>query len=286
MHKKLEGELLSLAHSILQMKNKEDINALQQKALAVYEKLSVLKFVNAYLDSEILEETLTNEKEVEAPISITDFAEQTIDTVKEVVAENETVLKDQEENEEVVSEKEKISEDISIEIEQKVTEKINIESETVVEENVALTHDEVEDIFGTKDGMISIEEQESRTIQFTLEEEFKDAISSDFATQMFEKATKDSPTIEASSELKPRSLNDSLLTNKLQVGLNDRIAFVKHLFDGSQEDFSRVISQLNTFKTEEEAKDFVYNLVKPDYNWAAKEEYEERLVNLIERKFM
>ena len=32
MHKKLEAELVSLANSILQMKNKDDVNALQKKA--------------------------------------------------------------------------------------------------------------------------------------------------------------------------------------------------------------------------------------------------------------
>ena len=72
----------------------------------------------------------------------------------------------------------------------------------------------------------------------------------------------------------------------MQVGLNDRIAFVKHLFDGSQEDFNRVLSQLNSFKTEDEAKTFVQEFVKSDYNWSASLEYEERLMDLIERKFL
>ena len=43
----------------------------------------------------------------------------------------------------------------------------------------------------------------------------------------------------------------------VQIDLNDRIVFVKHLFEGNQEDFNRVLSQLNTFKTEKEAKKFM-----------------------------
>ena len=286
MHKKLEGELLSLAHSILQMKDKEDIGALQQKALAVYEKLSVLKFVNSYLDSETLQGTLSNNQEEEAPVSIVDFAEEVVDKVEEV-PEKETVLEEEVkvENNEVSTKIEQVSKNISIEIKEEITESIHIESESIVEEKTEFTHEEVAEIFGTETTMIKEDVRDVSKIQFTLEEEFKDAISSDIATQMFERATKDAPTIKASSQLKPRSLNDSLFNNKLQVELNDRIAFVKHLFDGSQEDFSRVISQLNTFKTEVEAKDFVRNLVKPDYNWTGKEEYEARLVELIERKF-
>jgi hypothetical protein len=83
---------------------------------------------------------------------------------------------------------------------------------------------------------------------------------------------------------KPKSLNDKLLTN-IQIGLNDRIVFVKNLFDGSQEDFNRVVSQLNTFKTEKEAKKFLNKMVKPDYNWENSEELEIRFIEIIERRF-
>ena len=72
----------------------------------------------------------------------------------------------------------------------------------------------------------------------------------------------------------------------IQIGLNDRIAFVKSLFGGSQEDFNRVVSQLNSFKTQKEAKKFIHKMVKPDYDWADKEDIEERFMDIIERKFL
>ena len=106
----------------------------------------------------------------------------------------------------------------------------------------------------------------------TLEEELEDTISVDVAADLFEKAPE------------KKSLNDALQQN-LQIGLNDRIAFVKNLFDGSQGDFNRVVSQINSFKTEKEAKKFINKMVKPDYNWSDQEEYEERFISLIERKF-
>lgn len=84
---------------------------------------------------------------------------------------------------------------------------------------------------------------------------------------------------------KRKSLNDRL-TKDISVGLNDRHAFVKHLFNNSSEDYNRVISQLNTIDTEERSIAFVENMVKPDYNnWEGKEEYEIRFMALIERKF-
>ncbi|MDY7396533.1 hypothetical protein UMM65_14875 [Aureibaculum sp. 2210JD6-5] len=76
-----------------------------------------------------------------------------------------------------------------------------------------------------------------------------------------------------------------MFNKTIQIGLNDRIAFVKNLFNFSQADFNRVLSQLNTLKSEKEAKDFIYNQIKPEYDWAGKEEYEARLITIIERKF-
>ena len=82
-----------------------------------------------------------------------------------------------------------------------------------------------------------------------------------------------------------KSLNDRLKKG-ITIGLNDRIAFVKHLFNGSTEDFNRVMSQLNTLQTELEALEFLNNMVKPEYsNWAGKETYEERFISFIEGKF-
>ncbi|HMB63750.1 MAG TPA: hypothetical protein VKN36_11800 [Eudoraea sp.] len=85
---------------------------------------------------------------------------------------------------------------------------------------------------------------------------------------------------------KAKSLNDKLIKRDLTVGLNDRLAFVKHLFNNSTEDFNRVISQLNTIDTEERSIAFIENMVKPDHNqWEGKEEYEKRFMSLITRRF-
>src|SRR5687768_9657287 len=45
MKKKLEAELISIAHRILKLKNRAELDQLQAEALKLYEKISVLKFV-------------------------------------------------------------------------------------------------------------------------------------------------------------------------------------------------------------------------------------------------
>lgn len=82
-----------------------------------------------------------------------------------------------------------------------------------------------------------------------------------------------------------KTINDAF-SNMITIGLNDRIAFEKHLFNHSSEDLNRVISQLNTIETLQEAQDFIEDLVKPDFNyWAGKEEYVQRFMHMIEKRF-
>lgn len=257
MHKKLEAELVSLANSILQMKNKDDVNALHKKAREIYEKLTVLRFVEDY---------------VEKTPNLSDTEEETISTMQQ-----EWVGEVEFESKMVVDE---------VEFESKMV----VEIPEKTEEKEAFLEAKMEELFNEGDTIVKETAKKSYALQISLEDEFKDAISSDIATNLFERATKENPIIiekaEEKQEHKNRSLNDALFKNNIQVGLNDRIAFVNQLFDGSQQDFNRVVSQLNSFKTEAEAKNFIYEFVKPDYDWSAKEEFEQRLITLIERKFL
>jgi len=46
------------------------------------------------------------------------------------------------------------------------------------------------------------------------------------------------------------------------------------------------MSQLNTFSTLDEAKSFLNEMVIPDYGyWVGKEEYIERFMEVLEKKF-
>tara|TARA_B100000767_G_scaffold209696_1_gene196683 strand:- start:27332 stop:27937 length:606 start_codon:yes stop_codon:yes gene_type:complete len=82
-----------------------------------------------------------------------------------------------------------------------------------------------------------------------------------------------------------KNLND-ILGKGLKVGLNDRLAFIKNLFNGSVEEYQRVVSQIQTYDDPEEAQNFIENLVKPDYNhWEGKESFELRFIKIIEQNF-
>lgn len=103
--------------------------------------------------------------------------------------------------------------------------------------------------------------------------------------ELFPPSTQGEKASKTMTESRAKSLNDSL-NRGLNVGLNDRLAFVKHLFDGQTQDYTRVLSQINTMESFEEAQNFIQEKVKPDYNyWLNKEEYSERFMNIVEKSF-
>ena len=252
MHKKLAADLTSLAHSILQMKNKDDVFALKEKAYQVYEKLAVLAYVEEYMNH-----TPNPEQTREELIEKIEIASES--TEKEIIESKMEKGSEDDSAGESLSEEPQDSIETSEEGKKTIEEVKNAESVIHSEIRTAdISHEEVENEIKDKK-------------EASLEKELQDTISVDIVADLFENAPK-------------KSLNDKFLGD-IKIGLNDRIAFVKHLFDESQEDFNRVISQLNTFKTAKEAKKFIHKMVKPDYNWSGKEEFEERLMMIIERKF-
>ena len=331
MHKKLASDLTSLAHSILQMKNKDDVLALKEKAHEVYEKLALLAYVEEYINTtpqakETKEELLEKIAIIEETKTVEAIDEVVVDLPEEPVVKEEKVT----EQEVIVVEEEPITEPVIEEVfvEQAIEESIeeNIEEDIVeileeveeiieeepifikveeevqgieestnpepiknkVEEIEEQPFDELENLlFGNDDPAFKevefieelkapVEEKEEEvaaTNAPTLEDELKDTLPVDVMADLFQKVEP------------KKTINDHLQTT-IQIGLNDRIAFVKHLFDGDQTDFNRVLSQLNTFKTEKEAKNFINKMVKPDYDWSTKEEYETRFFEIIERRFI
>ena len=83
-----------------------------------------------------------------------------------------------------------------------------------------------------------------------------------------------------------KSLNDVFSPKELKFALNDRLAFIKHLFEGNAEHFEKAVAHLNTIDTEERSLAFINNLIKPEYNqWQEKMEYEKRFVAQIKKRF-
>jgi hypothetical protein len=308
MKKKLEADLMSIAHRVLQMKNKSDINQLYIETQKLYEKLSVLRFVEEHFgdakptigQAEIVQKI----KHFFDEIHITD--QLTKNVQQEIVAEEQIII------EEV---KEEVFEEIVInKLAEEVQEEegtLEVVAEVVDEEKETLDVVAEEEIEESKDldflPAFELDEEEEEEAPSKSEEaqiSFMDLLGSDYSEPMFVKVESSDKTISETSfkfdkngvvasvdvktkniDAKSVSLNDKFAKG-INIGLNDRIAFVKHLFGNSDEDYNRVMNQLITYDNFEEAQNFIDDMVKPDYNsWEGKEEYSQRFIEIIEKKF-
>ena len=296
MKKRLESELISIAHRILKLKNKSEVDQLYKESQKLYETLSVLKFyqdnfesVKSDIDEVLLEEKLEQSLELEiAPVLVVEVKEDSSDSEKakqteseedpsdSELAEQSVVLEEPEEviEEQLIDEEEPIANEESalkpifeLETEEEEQEQKDIPAEVAFESQ---PEEKLEDHIGKYTEPVFVKTNEVSL--FT-----SDSSETEEAKQTVAEELKEEPKTAAFNEM---------TTKSIAIGLNDRIGFVQHLFNDSNEDFNRVISQLNTFDTFEEAKNFINEMVLPDYNyWVGEEDYIERFMEIVEKKF-
>ena len=245
--------------------------------------------VKSDVDEVVLEEMLKQSLEVEiAPVLVAEVKEDSNDSEKAKQTESEEDPSDSE-----LAEQSVVSEAPEVVIEEQSIDE---------EEPIAKEESAFKPIFELE---TEEEEQEQQDIPAEVafesqpEEKLEDHIGK-YTEPVFVKTnevslfTSDSSETEdekqtVAEEVKEEPKTDSfneMTTKSIAIGLNDRIGFVQHLFNDSNEDFNRVISQLNTFDTFEEAKNFINEMVLPDYNyWVGEEDYIERFMEIVEKKF-
>ena len=320
MKKRISAELISIAHRILKLKNHSETVQLQQEAKNLYDQLTILRFYEENFElvkNEISEEVLETKLEgkptevfnapiqdkivetlEEVKVEVAPEAEETIaePITEEKVVIAELIVEDDEEEEEVLMtpmEEEPIEEEIIEEepvADSEVSEPKAEEPAKQISFEDLLVHDYKGLDFVKVEDVPAEVEKVSETIfeAVTPVEEVKEEIQPETVVAETPKVLEEEvkATFEkVSQEPKISSLNDRL-NKAITFGLNDRIGFEKKLFGGSSDDFNRVVSQLNTFDSFEEAKSFVLDFVKPDYNnWEGNEEFEARFMEIIEKKF-
>ena len=307
MKKRVEAELISIAHRILKLKNKSDVDQLYKETQKLYETLSVLKFyqdnyevLKSEVDAAELEEKLETAFEAETPqVVVTEVKVETMVETELPAVEEETLAAEDAQEEPVVIEAE-------TEVETFIEEEVEAVEEVIeMAPEVAAETATTEAPLFTPIFELAQEEAEEETPAAETASELKpetkhialeDLLGENYVDPVFVKPnevslfpTETKEVIVPEPEIeqpKPAVSLNNAFAKTIEIGLNDRIAFVNHLFGESNEDFNRVISQLNTFDTLEEAKSFLNEMVIPDYNyWVGKEDYIERFMTVLENKF-
>jgi hypothetical protein len=282
MKKRLESELISIAHRVLKLKNKSEVDQLYKETQKLYETLAVLKFYQDNFESikDDVSEAVIEEK-IKQSIESDSLDELILEVKEETFIEENSISEEIEEISEVILEEEAIKEEIIVEENKEENKEDEPVFKPIFELEVDFETQEEEDI---SDNELK-EEMESVETKKVVLEEF---LGENYSDPIFVKPNEVSlfsDLSETQEEAKPTSQNTTS-SKSVEIGLNDRIAFVNNLFGESNEDFNRVLSQLNTFDNFEEAKNFIDEMVKPDYNnWQGEEDFEERFMEIVEKKF-
>ncbi|SDB61223.1 hypothetical protein SAMN03097699_2582 [Flavobacteriaceae bacterium MAR_2010_188] len=246
MKKKLQKDIIEIAERILKMKGKGDVTQMHAEVAVLYEKLSVLKFAEENFDSEV--PGFGSNSSFFGMLD-TAFNNKFSDTIE-------------------------------------VEDRIYINLDDVEEDDI------MEPVMEKIKDIVAQMPQETQQVDVLVEKRIlTQQPKSDFdsLTEDFKEMPEFDPVHTSKTEKDPnfkRSINDKFKGGGIHIGLNDKLAFIKHLFNGKREDYDRVLSQLNTAENFDQAHRLIQNQVKPDYNnWKGKEDLEQRFLEIIESKF-
>ncbi|MCT3692850.1 hypothetical protein HZQ92_14850 [Elizabethkingia anophelis] len=89
---------------------------------------------------------------------------------------------------------------------------------------------------------------------------------------------------EENTAFTPTNANTSVQTGQFRLDLNDRMAFLKKLFNNDEAEMKYVLERLNEARTLDDAKEYLSDLYY-DRDWKPVDEYAQRLWSLVESRF-
>lgn len=310
-------ECKDIIHKVSQITNREEILEKSHLVSELLEKISNLKFIQS--NQEFFNNILISNEEInDNDIQLEENIENTIEDISETEIQENVLpeLENEEENEvkeEIIEEK--IQEEISPELENEEEEIINEEENAEIPEITLEIADEEEIEQETYTENIVEEENPTEiTIDIAEEEEPKneeeivpvevphiEEITSEeeqegkkmklvkIKNMNHIQALFDEETLEQITE-KPEPKQETKAKNtapkrEFVLDLNDKIAFSKMLFGGSQTELNDVVKILNSFENIDEAKQYLSDMYY-DKNWDKVDEYAQRLWFLVENRFI
>ena len=82
-----------------------------------------------------------------------------------------------------------------------------------------------------------------------------------------------------------QNINDQF-SKKLSVDNNERLAFIKHLFNGDKNNYERVLNETLTLSSWPEVSNLITSKVKMEYNnWKGKEDIADRFLTVLQKSF-
>lgn len=293
MKKQLEKELHDLAQSILSSKD-IDLPNLKKRTEKLLEKVSILNFVEKYYQSmgssedrlqytmkkvsDFIEDEQDEDDIFNLPVKTTQVQQIVISQNEKKATETKVQSVTEQPQQDSTTQ-----EDFSQQPERKSTHSTVSESEqnSAYKAYQDIIHKQQKTEHHPSDKQTINEKYQSEVKQETVQKPHQGQPLEDFISQtqhpVFEK--------KEESEVKTASLNDRL-GKTAQIGLNDRLAFIRQLFFGSESEYNTVVQHINNLQSVQDIAIYIEQEIKPIYNhWRGKEDYEERFLSLMLKRF-
>lgn len=282
------------------------------------ENVSFLKLIEEHSEIFNTEKIVEEGNQKDLPLNVSETGDNTSNVIDEHQSLDFTINEENESAEELPSEilnetqEEEIIEESEIanteethsfeldeeiqenDLEDKIEEEPNI-SEQIVEKQKEFT-DETEEILNENPSEVTSENQEPISDfsenELKQDKKFKLAnikglktIESLFDDEYLELSQPESPKEEPVNSITETHVSQQKSNKEFRLDLNDKIAFSKMLFGGSQMEMNDVISNLNHCQTLDEAKEYLSDLYYAK-KWDRVDDYAQRLWTLVENKFI
>ena len=287
MKEELEKEVCILAENIINNRGKLDFLQLKTELGKLYEKISILSFVEKYYQSlgasdSRMEYTMGKVAnfidEQQNEIDIFDFPVEatTVQPMKFSQPEKAVDTPVQQ----VSAHQQNVTQSASVrEVYQQVTQNVPSTQSNTTNQQYSYSQPQNELVQNRFTQPLQSVQQEPEWVK-PANQENKPLESYISQTQqlVFDKK-------EESEPKSAPSINDKFGKNA-QIGLNDRLAFIRQLFFGSESEYNKVVQNIGNLHSVQDIALYIEQEVKPIYNhWRGKEEYEERFLNLMLKRF-
>lgn len=313
LQKNIFSECKNIINHLSQVSNIEELLSSQHLVSQLLGKISVLEFIETY-ESHYTQNTQIEEETPTEPIFIEDEIPQQIDSEDENPEEEPMDIAEYIEEESIIEIVQEDSEDISFEmVEEEPTDEqyqenpaeelqaeepqIEAEEELSTEITFELMDNEewdtqeietpqVEEISEIEVQTITDENKEEESSEQEGEEPIKKIKLAKIKTQYSHiDSLFDEQTLNEIIEIPEPKNPVEPQRREFVLDLNDRIAFSKMLFGGSQNELNNVVRRLNAFKNVDDAKQYLSDMYY-EKNWDKVDEYAQRLWVLVENKFL
>ncbi len=243
--------------------NQQDINDDEIYSAPVLEEVEEINYNSLDVDNQYVEAIVLEDESKEIQFE---------DKIDEPIIEEPITAAAQEDS---IIEEDSKAVVVNFEVEEKIVNDAPIIDEKVIEEESPIEHETLQQAQEKKFKLANIKGVKS--------------VQSLFDDDMFEPMRQEKPAVSAvdvAVKAKVATVHKEVEKPKseFKLDLNDKIAFSKTLFAGSQTDMNDAIRILNSCDNIEQAKEFLSDLYY-ERNWKKADDYAQRLWTLVENKF-